>query len=168
MAKTKKLSTSSISQGLVLIVIGLIAFFLPILTAFSITTVLGILLVISGILYLIGALAHRDSGYFASQLAIGIVGILVGILFLTHGLTILSIVLGIWFVLFGLAMFHRAFSFMSAKVTMAFMIITGVLALLFALVLFSGWPFAGLEFIGEMAGIIFILQGISFLCKPAV
>ena len=160
--------SSSTSQGLILILIGLIAFFLPIFTAFSITTVLGILLIISGILYVVSALAHRKSGYFISQLLFGIVGILVGILFLTHGLTILSIVLGIWFVLFGLAMFHKAFSFMSSKVSMAFMIITGILALLFALVLFSGWPFSGLEFIGEMAGIIFVLQGISFLCKPAV
>ena len=73
--------SSSTSQGLILILIGLIAFFLPIFTAFSITTVLGILLIISGILYVVGALAHRNSGYFVSQLVFGIVGILVGILF---------------------------------------------------------------------------------------
>jgi uncharacterized membrane protein HdeD (DUF308 family) len=162
MAKT--LATSA-SKGLILILIGLIAFFLPIFTAFSITTVLGILLIISGVLYVVSALAHRDSSYFVSQLVLGIVGVLIGILFLTHGLTILSIVLGIWFVLFALAMFHKAFSFMSSRVSMALMIITGILALFFALVLFSGWPFSGLAFIGEMAGIIFVLQGISLLCK---
>jgi uncharacterized membrane protein HdeD (DUF308 family) len=162
MAKTVPSMTS---QGLTLIAIGLIAFFLPIFTAFSITTALGILLIVSGILYLISALSHRDNAYFMSQLVFGIVGILVGILLLIHGLTILSVVLGIWFILFGFAMFHKAYSFMSSKLTMGLMIATGVLALLFALVLLSGWPYAGLSYIGEMAGIIFVLQGISCLCK---
>lgn len=158
---------SSTSQGVILILIGLVAFFLPIYTAFSITTLLGILLIISGALYVIGAFANRSSGNFASQLIFGIVGILVGILFLTHGLTILSIILGIWFVLFGLAMFHRAFAVTTSTVGMILMVITGIVAVLFALELFTGWPYSALSVMGQMAGIVFVLQGISFLCKPS-
>jgi uncharacterized membrane protein HdeD (DUF308 family) len=157
---------SSTSQGVILILIGLVAFFLPIYTAYSITTVLGVLLIISGVLYVIGAFTHK-SGNYVSQLLFGLVGIIVGILFLTHGLTIMSIILGIWFVLFGLAMFHRAFALVTSTWAMVLMVITGIVAILFAIELFSGWPYSALSVMGQMAGIVFVLQGISFLCKPS-
>lgn len=155
---------STAPEGIILILLGLVAFFLPLFTTFSITVLLGIICIVTGCIYLISIFTAR-SGNFITQVFFGFLGVVVGILLLTHGLTIISILLGIWFVFFSFAMFHRAFTVTTSAWGMVLMVITAIVALLFGIELFAGWPFTGLSIIGEMLGIVLVLQGISFLCR---
>ena len=160
-------SSSLVPQGIILILIGLVAFFMPLVTAYSITTILGILLIITGVFYVFGFGSQKGSGDYLTQIFFGIVGIVIGILLLIHGLTILSILIGIWFTLFGLQMFYRAFTNSSTTLGMILLVIAGIVAILFAIDLFTGWPYAGLSVMGQLLGIVLVLQGISFLFAPS-
>jgi uncharacterized membrane protein HdeD (DUF308 family) len=154
---------SDIPQGIVLVILGLIAFFAPIYTTYTITVILGVIVIAASIIYFVTALANRTNA-FISTLFFSILGVVIGTILITHGLTLLSILVGIWFLFFGFALFHRASVGGFSSFGKFVLVIAGILAILFALGLFIGWPFTGIGILGTLVGIVLVLQGIAYIC----
>jgi uncharacterized membrane protein HdeD (DUF308 family) len=163
-AKKQTHAAKPVVQAVLLIILGLLAFFAPIYTAYSITLILGWVCILSSVIYLISCLRERD-GHFAAELFLSILGIVLGILLITHGLTILSVLLGVWFLLFGFALLNRGMDSNQSAGARGLMIIAAILAILFALGLFFGWSMIGLSMMGAMLGVVLVLQGISFFFR---
>ncbi len=105
----KKTGYTSIITSIILGILGLIMFLYSEATMKIITNILGIILILTGILKIIGYLKEKgEYDFFNYDIIYGIISIVIGIVLLTHpGILegILGIALGIWIIYSGLMRF---------------------------------------------------------------
>lgn len=158
---------SMILSAVLMIITGVIALCNPMSTFISLLWIIGILTLVSGILtlvfYFFDARGTIGSG---TVLFSGISDIILGILFLNHGLLvaeIIAFIVGLWLTVFGVERFIRSFDlkklyFKNWWLTLilgALCIVVGVLSM------FS--PLASAIVVSLVIGIGFIFYGVSLL-----
>jgi uncharacterized membrane protein HdeD (DUF308 family) len=124
------------------------------------TVILGIFLLVDGAFALVGAVF--GSGEARGVLAVvGVISVLAGLLLIEQPFTALHIfvlVIGIWFIVAGVARFVSAFSFPAGRGWQIFIALVDVAAG----ILILAWPSIGLSTIGIIIGIVLVLRGILF------
>ena len=151
-----------LALGIIMIVFGMIA--LAIMPAATIGTVLilGWLMIFSGIVEAIHGFQVRSWGGFFLHLLGGIVGVLIGLLVVTHpvaGALAWTLLFASFFTVIGL---FRLIAATRLKFpNWGWAAFDGAVTLLLGILLWADWPWSGFWFLGLSIGISLLLRGWS-------
>ena len=148
--------------GIGLILLGFIA--LSIIPAATLATVLvlGWLIVFSGILEVVHAFRVRGWGGVFLHLAVGIFGILIGLLIVTHplaGALAWTLLFASLFTVIGI--FRTVAAIRLKFPYWGWAVFDGIVTLLLGFLLWASWPSSGFWFLGLSVGISLVLRGWS-------
>ena len=166
-ATNHKSSGWTMFQGILLIVFGALAIAFPLLGTIVVEQLFAALLLIAGGYALAASLGRKESGT-ASRVVSGLWAVLTlatGLLLMFQvgaGILTLTILLAAYFAAQGLVTIIAAFKF-SGTNTMWFMLLSGIVSLVLAWMIFSGFPGSATWLLGLLFGINLIFTGFFFL-----
>jgi uncharacterized membrane protein HdeD (DUF308 family) len=154
-------------EGIILVILGLLAVAVPVVAGLAVTILFGWLFVVSGIVGLITTFAVRQAPGFWWSLLSGVLGVVVGgwlLLLPDVGLAALTYLLIAFFIIEGVAtiMFaleHKAV--LSGR--WAWMFVSGIVDLFLAGVILAGLPGAAAWALGLIVGINMVFGGASMI-----
>ena len=156
-----------IIEGIVLVVLGLLAVLLPPLATLGVTIFLGWLFLISGIMGLIATFWARQAPGFWWSLLSAILGIAVGLVLLASpvsGAVSLTLVLSVFFAVEGVASIMYALEHrQQLSGRWGFMLFSGVIDLILAAMILIGLPGTAAWAIGLLVGINMIFGGSALI-----
>jgi uncharacterized membrane protein HdeD (DUF308 family) len=150
-------------EGVVLLVLGTTAIALPLLATLALTILIGWLLLVSGVMGLIATFMMRQAPGFWWSLISGLLALVVGVLLLARpvsGAFSLTIVLVAFFIIEGVASIMFSLDHkreLSGK--WGWMLVSGVIDLVLALMIFTGLPSTAAWAIGLLVGINMVFGG---------
>jgi uncharacterized membrane protein HdeD (DUF308 family) len=154
-----------IFEGIVFLLIGVVAIVFPFAASIATTIFIGTLLLVGGITTAIRAFGAKGAPYRGSSIALAILTIITGLLlliFVPAGLLALTLTLAAFFIIQGIFEIVHG---MQAKGHRGrgWLIASGVAGLIVGVLLFLGWPSTAIWAIGTLTGINFILTGAALL-----
>jgi len=150
--------------GIVMVILGTVAFFIMPAATVGTVLVLGWLLVISGVVELIQAFRERKSGNLFLHLIGGVLGILVGLLVVTHpvaGALAWTLLFASFLTVIGI--FRTVAAIRLKFPHWKWAVFDGVITLGLGILLWAEWPWSGLWFIGLAVGVSLVLRGWSYI-----
>jgi uncharacterized membrane protein HdeD (DUF308 family) len=157
----RKAGTWAIVWGVVLIVTGIVAIMKPGVAALAFELLLSWLLVFAGVVEIVYAIQERGKDGFRYKLLLAILTLLLGVFMLLRpGLGIASIALLIGAFLFaqGIASVMLAFK-LKPRQGWGWVLLDGVLSIVIAILIASGWPDSSVGFLGTLVGILLMYGG---------
>jgi uncharacterized membrane protein HdeD (DUF308 family) len=164
-AVVRKASLPSLFLSIVLIVFGVLAIALPIVTSFGVVIVVGWLAVFGGVVQVVHAFQSTGIGHIVWKLVVAAVYIAIGGYLLTHpivGISGLTLALAIFFMAEGAADVIAYLSTPSASRS-GWMLLDGIVTLALCLLIWNQWPYNSLWVIGFLVGINMMMTGITRL-----
>ena len=156
-----------IIEGIVLVVLGLLAVLLPPLATLGVTLFLGWLFLISGIMGLIATFWARQAPGFWWSLLSAVLGIAVGLVLLASpvsGAVSLTLVLSVFFAVEGIASIMYALDHrQQLSGRWGFMLFSGLIDLILAAMILIGLPGTAAWAIGLLVGINMIFGGSALI-----
>lgn len=152
-------------EGILILILGLLAIALPTLFTLKIALILGVLLLIIGFVKVFTSFKTKEVPGFLYSLLIGLLYIVVGALMLRNpiaGVLTLTFLLICFFIIDGVAKIFLGFTMRNLP-NWGWIIFSGVLSLIMAGIIFGGWPETALWVIGLLLGINFVFYGISLI-----
>lgn len=150
--------------GILMVALGTIALFLMPAATIGTALVLGWLLTISGVFEMIHAFRVRRWGGLFLHLIGGVLGVLVGLLVVTHpvaGAAAWTLLLASFFTVIGL---FRLIAAISLKFpNWGWAVFDGIVTLALGILLWAQWPWSGIWFLGLAVGVSLILRGWSYV-----
>lgn len=155
-----------IALGIGMIILGLFAIFLPFVATFAIENLIGILFDIAGIMLIIHAFRwRRRSGRFITDLVLGVIYLIFGILLLSHplsGVVTLTSFLIAFFLIEGIFKIIQSFR-MRPTSNWGWTLFSGIVSVVLAFIIWGRMPFAALWAIGIIVGIDLLFSGWAVL-----
>lgn len=155
----------SIVIGVLLIILGIAAIFLPFIAGIAVNLVLGWVLLFAGVAHLVYAWSARGAGAVIWQVILGIVYILVALYLLIHptrGLLTLTLVLAVYFIIEGILEIITFFRLRRFGPAIWFLI-DGIVTLVLGAFIWAHWPFSSVWAIGTIIGVSLLFSGITRL-----
>ena len=153
-----------LALGIVLLLLGIGAVALTPVATLAAVMVLGWLMVFSGIVEAVHAFrVHRWGGFFLHLIG-GVLGVLIGLLIVTHpgaGALAWTLLFASFFTVIGLFRLIAAIRLRSPN--WGWSALDGVITLLLGVILWAEWPWSGLWFLGLSVGISLLLRGWSYV-----
>ena len=154
-------------EGIVLVVLGLLAIVIPPLATLAVTILVGWLFLISGVLGLVTTFWAKGAPGFWWSLISAIIAIIAGVILLASpvsGSVSLTLVLIVFFIIEGVASImygveHRR----EASSRAGWIIVSGVIDLILAAIIFSDLPGSAAWAIGLLVGINMVFGGTSLI-----
>ena len=153
-------------QGVLLVILGMIAVALPQLAAVATAAFVGWLLFISGIFRAVSLVrSTRAPGYWPSLLLSILTAILGFILawYPLEGAVTLTMVLTAYFIVHGIATWIFAFSIKGESGRWVLLLISGLIDFLLAGLVIAEWPSTALWVLGLFVGVSMLLTGFAFI-----
>jgi uncharacterized membrane protein HdeD (DUF308 family) len=151
-------------QGVLMLVLGVFAIMLPMVSTLAIELLVGWLLLIGGVLRAISLLrSQRMPGYWWSMLS-AVLAIVLGILLVfqpLQGELTLTLLLTVFFILEGVATILIAVRLRTHLGNWGWILFSGVVDLLLAFLILQGWPSTAAWAIGLLVGINMLFTGLS-------
>jgi uncharacterized membrane protein HdeD (DUF308 family) len=141
--------------------VGLFLVIEPHETLKVLTVILGILLLVDGAAALIASIVGRGEGRGLLAM-VGVLSVIAGLILIKRPfstLVVLTLIVGIWFVVAGAARFVSAFSMIGSRGPTIF----GALIEVVAGILILSWPEIGLSTFAVIVGIVMMLRGLLLL-----
>jgi uncharacterized membrane protein HdeD (DUF308 family) len=161
----KRAAGASIGWGIVMILLGVLALFLPLATGIGISIAVAWIIVFGGIAYVASAFAARGAGSFLWRLLIGAVYILGGLyLAFNPGLALASLTLAmaVMFFIEGVLETVLFFQFRTLPGS-GWALFDGLVTLLLAYLIWRPWPGSSIWAIGTILGVNLITSGFTRL-----
>lgn len=158
-------ATSLMLMGLLSIVLGIIAIFTPAVAGQAVVMVIGGVLLVAGIVQVVSGLRSEGWSHKLPPLILGVITAAAGVGVLGHpllGLTFLTLVLIVFFVVGGLWKIVASFSYRPARGWVA-VLISGVLAIVLGILIWRQWPVSGLWAVGVLVGVDLLTTGIALV-----
>ena len=153
-----------LALGIGMVILGMIALFIMPAATIGTVLVLGWLLVISGVVEFIHAFRVRGWGGVSLHLIGGVLGVLVGLLIVTHpvaGALAWTLLFASFFTVIGL---FRLITAIRLKFpNWGWAAFDGAVTLLLGIVLWASWPWSGLWYLGLAVGVSLILRGWAYV-----
>jgi uncharacterized membrane protein HdeD (DUF308 family) len=154
-------------EGIVLVVLGVLAILVPPIGTLAVTFLFGWLLLISGIIGLITTLAARHAPGYRWSLLSAVLGIVAGIVLLVFpigGALSLTFLLIAFFLLEGFATIMFALEHsrqLSGR--WGWMLASGIVDVILAAIIFAGLPFTAAWALGLLLGINLVFGGVAMI-----
>ena len=161
----QKNRTLLIVEGILFTLLGLLAIAMPVISTLSAELFIGWILLFGGIVQLYRSIKTRKNSGFFWSLIISLLYILFGVLLIIFpiaGMFSLTILLIGFFIVEGIAKIILGFQLKPFRYW-GWMLFSGVIALIMAAIIWSGWPGTAFWVIGLLVGINMIFFGISLL-----
>jgi uncharacterized membrane protein HdeD (DUF308 family) len=164
-------STFFIVEGIILVLLGMLAIFLPLFATLTITIILGWIFLASGIIGLIATMGARGVPGFWWSLVSALIAIVVGVALLFEpiaGALSLTLVLIAFFVVEGVATIMYALEHrreLSGR--WEWMLISGIIDLVLAGIILAGFPGTAAWALGLLVGINMIFGGMALIAIGA-
>jgi uncharacterized membrane protein HdeD (DUF308 family) len=156
-----------LAEGIILVLLGALAIFLPLFATITITIILGWILLASGIFGLIATLRARQVPGFWWSLVSALIGIAVGLVLLAQpiaGALSVTLVLIVFFIVEGAATIMYAFEHRRELTgRWEWMLISGIIDLVLASIIFAGLPGTAAWALGLLVGINMIFGGFALV-----
>ncbi len=155
-----------LADGVLMMVLGLLAIAVPEIASLAITIFIGWLFFIAGIFRTISLLRHRDMPGFGWALATALLAILLGLVLLLRpiaGVLTLTIALIVFFVLEGVAAILLSVEHRRHLPSWGWVLLSGLVDLLLAFLIWDGWPSSAGWAIGLLVGINMVFLGLSLI-----
>jgi uncharacterized membrane protein HdeD (DUF308 family) len=153
-------------QGILLLVLGMLAVALPNISTLEIELLVGWLFVIGGGGRAIAIFRKRHMPGFWWSLFSGIIAVVAGVILLMHplrGIISLTILMAALFVVEGIAAVIVALDFRHHLRHWGFMLLSGLINLVLAYLIWKGWPNTATWVIGLYVGIYMIFLGVPLI-----
>ncbi|WP_420130983.1 HdeD family acid-resistance protein [Rhodopseudomonas sp.] len=154
-------------EGILLLILGFAAILLPLLASLTITILLGWMFLISGIAGLVFSFWARQAPGFWWSLISAVLAIAAGVVLIAmpvQGILTLTFVIGIYFLAEGVATIMYALQHRGRlSERWGWMLAAGVLDILVAFIIISGWPGTAAWAIGLLVGINLVFGGTSLI-----
>jgi uncharacterized membrane protein HdeD (DUF308 family) len=156
-----------LAEGIILLILGLAAIVLPPIATFAVEILIGWLLLISGIVGLITTFRMRHAPGFWWALVSAILGIAAGVVLLRYplsGMLSLTLILTVFFVIEGVASILYALEH-KRELTgrWGWMLVSGIVDLILASIIFLGLPGTAAWAIGLLVGINMVFGGSALI-----
>lgn len=168
MIKLKK--SALVTEGLVFTILGALAIVLPNIAGVSITILVGVITLVAGCVQCLRVLQNRHTSAFWLSLIAAILAIIIGVLLLaspTRGVALLTLLLGVWFLVHGVIQVTLAIQAKGHSNNWAVLLISGIASLVLAIIIYAGWPFNASWVLGLLLGINLLFFGVSLLFVSA-
>ncbi|ADI37648.1 HdeD family acid-resistance protein [Waddlia chondrophila] len=149
-------------EGVILVILGIFAIFQPFLMTLSVEFFLGVLLIAAGLAQIIRGVANR-SGF---ALIGGILALVAGGGLLSYpvsGVLTLTFLMIFFLTLDGIVKIVNSLQFRSLAKGWEWLLFSGVLSLILAGLIYSGWPTTAGWVIGLYVGIYLLFLGMSLV-----
>ncbi|HPW45219.1 MAG TPA: HdeD family acid-resistance protein [bacterium] len=160
-----------LSVGVLLIILGIIAISAPLAAAIAIEILLGWIFVGSGIIRAIHLYQERKASGFLSKIVGALLYLAAGgilLLFPVRGVATLTLILAIFFILSGVLRIVTSLELRSLP-NWGWILLSGSLAILLGIMIWTRWPSSSAWAIGLMVGIDFLFGGLSLvMCAIAM
>jgi uncharacterized membrane protein HdeD (DUF308 family) len=154
-------------EGIVLLVLGLLAIIVPPIATLAVEILIGWLLLASGIIGLISTFRMRGAPGFAWSLVSALIGIAAGVILLAwpvSGVVSLTLVLSIFLLMEGIATIMIALQHRRDFAgRWAMLLFSGIVDLILAGIIFAGLPGTAAWAIGVLVGINLIVGGAALI-----
>jgi uncharacterized membrane protein HdeD (DUF308 family) len=154
-------------EGIILVVLGLLAIAVPMIAGLAVTILFGWLFLISGVVGLVTTFAMRQAPGFWWSLLSGVLGIVVGGWLLVQpglGLVSLTYLLIAFFIIEGVATIMFALDHRSAlSGRWGWMLVSGIVDLFLAAVILAGLPGTAAWALGLIVGVNMLFGGASMI-----
>ena len=154
-----------IFEGILFILLGILAVSLPVVSTLGTTIFIGWLFIIGGVVQIYRAFNTHKTRDFIWALLSAILNLVAGIILILYPMTgaiSLTIVLLAFFILEGIAKIIWGFKLRPLN-TWGWLVLSGLIALAMAGVILAGWPESAFWVIGLLVGINMIFYGVSLL-----
>jgi uncharacterized membrane protein HdeD (DUF308 family) len=165
MLYARQASKNSVAIGILLTVLGIFAIMSPVFTGIAVTSLVGVLLVAAGIVEIIFAFKSDSFGKGALKFIFGGLSILAGILIFTtpeESMAFLTLVLIVYFMASGAMGIFLSFK-LKPEEGWVWMLLSGVISILFGIFVIMNWPAAGVWIIGLYIGLRILMHGFLFI-----
>lgn len=155
-----------IALSIVLIILGILAIFSPVLASAFFTSVMGWIAIISGVVMIVESFQSRPVRGFWLNLVLGILYVIAGIYILFNlGAAVLALTFafGVLFVVEGIFTIIMAFTNRSGHDASWLVAVNGVVTLILGILVLNRFPTSALWLIGLYVGISLLFSGISLL-----
>jgi uncharacterized membrane protein HdeD (DUF308 family) len=152
-------------EGIVFVLLGILAIAFPVIFTFGFTIFLGWLFLIGGVVGTFRAIQMWNTPGIVASLLSALLAIIIGILLLVNpwrGVLTLTLLLTIFFFIEGVFKIAYAIS-MKGYPNWGWLLFSGLIALVMGAIILSGWPGTALWVIGLLVGIDLLFFGISLL-----
>ncbi|MDX8529538.1 HdeD family acid-resistance protein [Mesorhizobium sp. VK25A] len=157
----KRHSLFYLLQGTILVAAGILAIVYPVLSSMAVITLLGWLLIISGLAQAISLFGSRHLPHFWLQLISVVLAILIGFLFLrdtTQGLLTITLLLIVFFMMEGISKVVFALTIRPLQ-NWGWVLASGAVGIVLSLILWARLPVTALWLIGLLLGIELVSVG---------
>ncbi|MBY5992186.1 HdeD family acid-resistance protein [Ferrimonas balearica] len=152
-------------SGIFLLILGVLSVAMPWATGLALEMLLGALLLFAGLAQLFFAYRTRGMSGFPLRLVFGLITSLAGLYLLfnpTAGVVAITLILGIYFLVDGLATLLASFQYRAQR-NWVLMFANGAVTLALAAVILWQWPASGRYVIGILVGIKLIMMGLMMI-----
>jgi len=153
-------------QGLIMVVLGLLALFEPMIATLAVEIFAGWLFLVSGIVGLVGVFTARRVPGFWWGLVTALLALALGLYLIWRPLAgILSLTLAVaaFFSAQGIVQIITAIEHRSVLPSWIWMLVGGVVNLILAVIILSGWPGTAAWTLGLLFGINLFMLGLSLV-----
>jgi uncharacterized membrane protein HdeD (DUF308 family) len=160
-AELKKASGAALVLSILLIVFGVLAIMLPIVSSIGVAIVIGWLVIFAGITQLVHAFQSKGIGHIAWKLLVAVFYLAAGAYLLGRpalGVAGLTLALGIFLFAEGAADIIAYFSTRKAG-TSSWVLVDGIITLALGFMIWNRWPLSSLWVIGTLVGISMVMTG---------
>ena len=151
--------------AILLIVIGLFAIAVPIISGIAVALLVGWLLILGGLLHFLLAWKTHSTGGAIWEVLIALIYTIAGVFMILHpvaGLASLTLLLAAYFLLKGIMEFVFFFQ-LRPRHGAGWLLLDGVVCVALAVMVWSSWPLSSAWAIGTLVGIGLLFTGISRL-----
>ncbi len=156
-----------LAEGIILVILGIAAIMLPLVATLAITIIIGWIFLVSGIVGLVTTFWARQAPGFWWALISAIIGIAAGIVLLlwpVSGSVSLTLVLIAFFVIEGIASIMYAIEHRNQLTGQwVWMLVSGIIDLILAAIIFAGLPGTALWALGLLVGINMVFGGAALI-----
>jgi uncharacterized membrane protein HdeD (DUF308 family) len=148
-------------QGILMVVVGVLALSYPWIASVAIVRLLGWFLIISGLLQAIGLIGAREVPYFWLELISAVLAIVIGLLLLRHtdaGLLFLSVLFVVYFMIEGIVKTIFAFTIRPFP-NWGWVLASGLVGVALSLYLWANLSTASEWLLGLLFGILLVVEG---------
>lgn len=153
-------------EGVVMVVLGLVAIAVPEVASLAITIFIGWLFFVGGIFRTVSVVQHRTMPGFGWALATALLAIILGLVLLLRpiaGVLTLTLALVVFFVLEGISAILLALEHRRHLSSWGWILFSGLIDLLLAFLIWDGWPSSADWAIGLLVGINMVFLGLSLI-----
>jgi uncharacterized membrane protein HdeD (DUF308 family) len=155
-----------LAEGIVMMILGLLAIAVPEVASLAITIFIGWLFFVGGIFRTISVLQHRGMPGFVWSLLTAVLAILLGLVLILQpiaGVLTLTIWLIVFFIIEGIAAILLAIEHRRHLPSWGWVLFSGLVDLFLAYLIWRGWPSSAGWAIGLLVGINMVFVGLSLI-----